>query len=151
DNGLWTMFGTSCPFEVRFPAAEVASAFAQISAARLLPLLASYQPTTVSVTEADKTEWRREWRNVVRFDAISADPNAVKLADFRPGEFEDASEADLDTLWQKRERFESEADRRIREVLALKRKEEERRINEIPLPGPNGSGAGISLLHRHIQ
>jgi hypothetical protein len=42
DRHLPTMFGTSCPLEVRFPAEETAQAYAQISASSLLPLLASY-------------------------------------------------------------------------------------------------------------
>ncbi|HEX6796842.1 MAG TPA: tubulin-like doman-containing protein [Ktedonobacterales bacterium] len=39
-RGLPTMFGTTCPLEVAFPAVETATAFAQLTAAKLLPLLA---------------------------------------------------------------------------------------------------------------
>jgi hypothetical protein len=39
-RGLPTMFGTTCPLEVAFPAVETATAFAQITAAKVLPLLA---------------------------------------------------------------------------------------------------------------
>jgi hypothetical protein len=39
-NGLPTMFGTSCPLEVAFPAVETATAFARLTAAKALPLLA---------------------------------------------------------------------------------------------------------------
>ncbi len=38
--GLPTMFGTTCPLEVAFPAVETATAFAQLTAARVLPELA---------------------------------------------------------------------------------------------------------------
>src|SRR5205823_14282054 len=96
DRGLPTIFGTSCPLQVRFPAEDIATAFAQISAARVLPLLASYQRAPFSETEAEKRAWEKKWRNMVRFDG-SNDPTSVKLPEFRRDEFEEASLGQLDT------------------------------------------------------
>jgi hypothetical protein len=59
--GLPTMFGTTCPMEIAFPAAETATAFAQLTAAKLLPKLAgrlesiSYELTSAELQEV------REW------------------------------------------------------------------------------------------
>ncbi len=150
DRGMPTMFGTSCPLEVRFPAEETALAFAHIAAANLLPLLASYQPSSVSVNEADKREWMRRWREVARFDANSSDPRSVKIGAFGRNEFENADQARLDLFWSRLERFERETEKRIKEVIALKQKEEVKRINEMPQQDASDSDT-TSLLNRRIQ
>jgi Tubulin like len=150
DRGMPTMFGTSCPLEVRFPAEETAKAFAHVSAASLLPLLASYQPTMISTSEADKREWARTWSAVARIDANISNPETVKISFFNRSEFEDADQARLNIIWGKLQRFESETELRIKERIAVTHKKEFKRINETPQPNQNQSTA-VSLLNLRIQ
>jgi hypothetical protein len=132
NRGLPTVFGTSCPMVVRFPAEETARAFAQISAAALLPLLASYQPSSVQADEGEQREWGREWNKVARFDSGIGDPQAVHLNEFRRSDFEDASQAQLDILWTRLERLERATDQRISEIIEAKRREELNNIKVVP-------------------
>ncbi len=148
NRGLPTMFGTSCPLEARFPSIEVATTFAQISAAHLLPLLASYQPRSVNPGDGDKREWTRKWRGVVRFDSTANDPMAIKLSEFGRHEFEDATQDQLDRAWAKVDRLERAAEVRIKEVIAQKEREEEKRINAVP---PADDENSSSLLDQHIR
>ncbi len=150
DRGLPTVFGTSCPLEVRFPAEETATAFAQIAASRLLPLLASYQPTLIRISEPEKQEWRKKWRQIARLDANTSDPQVVKLETFRPDDFEDAAQAHLDILWAKLERYERATEARIKELIAAKRQEEQGRIREMPEQEVGDIEQG-SLINRRIQ
>ena len=150
DRGLPTMFGTSCPLEVRFPVEETASAFAQISASYLLPLLASYEPTSFNVGETEKREWKKKWGNVARFDATTSDPHYIKLTDFRRSDFEDAAQSQLDLLWSKVERAERTVEARIKEIIDSKANEEQNLIREVPLQNANGDG-NISLINQRIQ
>ncbi|MGH2497929.1 MAG: tubulin-like doman-containing protein [Ktedonobacteraceae bacterium] len=132
DRGLPTMFGTSCPLEVRFPADETARAFARISAAYLLPLLASYEPVTTNPGPANVREWRREWDDVARISPDPGDPRAIHPSILKLDEFAGADQRRLDITWNKLERFERDTERRIREEVALKKKEELENIQTTP-------------------
>lgn len=149
DRGLPTMFGSSCPLEVRFPAEETAAAFASVSAARTLPLLASYRPTLVNIRDSEKAEWTREWRSVARFDANQSDPRTISIQRFKQGEFEEADQARLDNLWGKLERWERENERRIAEVIANKQREEIKQLQNTPQQVTVSDS--MSLLNLRIQ
>ncbi len=146
DRGLPTMFGTSCPLEVRFPAEETAMAFAQISAARLLPLIASYQPKLVVPTDTEKRNWSREWRSVARFEANANDPQVVKLPEFRKSDFEKAKQGQLDILWSRLEKQQPAIAARIQEIIDTKSREEMRLIADVPR-----QEGDLSLLHNRVQ
>lgn len=145
NRGLPTMFGTSCPMAVRFPAEETARAFAQVSAAALLPLLANYQPSNAGADGGEQREWGREWNRVARFDAGAGDPQALALQEFRHADFEDASRTQLDILWTRLERMERMNDQRIGEIVEAKRREEINRIKVVPQPT-----SGRSLIEQRI-
>ena len=149
DRGLPTMFGTSCPLEVRFPAEETARAFAQISASSLLPLLASYKPGSVQVSAPEKQEWQKKWRQVARFEANVSDPLVIKIEEFRPSDFEDAAQAHLDLLWARLERYERDTERRIKELIEMKRREEQSFIREMPMRANNAEQ--MSLINQRIS
>lgn len=149
DRGLPTMFGTSCPLEVRFPAEETARAFAQISASYLLPHLASYKPGSVQVSAPEKEEWKKKWRQVARFDADAGNPLVVKIEEFRPGDFEDAAQAHLDLMWAKLERYERDTEKRIKELIDTKKREEQSLIRETPMRANNVET--MSLINQRIN
>jgi len=149
DRGLPTMFGSSCPLEVRFPAEETATTFAYLSAARTLPLLASYRLMSITVHDSQKNDWMREWKSVARFDANQSDPRTVTVQRFKQSEFEDAAQSQIDSLWRKLERLEQENDRRIAEIIANKQREEMKQIEHVPHQGVNSSS--MSLLNLRIQ
>lgn len=148
DRGLPTMFGTSCPLEVRFPSGETARAFAQISASYLLPHLASYRPGSPQVSEVEKQAWRKKWRQLARFDANVSDPLVVKVEEFRDSEFENAAETHLDMLWARLERFERTTNLRIKELIDRQRLEEQSLIRNTPQQV--GDGAEMSLINRRV-
>src|SRR5581483_11793493 len=62
-SGLPTMFGTTCPLEVYFPAYETADAFARLTAAKVLPEVAGdleAERRSLSATELDEVkDWDR--------------------------------------------------------------------------------------------
>ena len=149
DRGLPTMFGSSCPLEVRFPAEETVITFAYLSAARTLPLLAGYRLRSITVQDSEKNDWVREWRSVARFDAHQSDPQTVTIQQFKQSEFEDAAQPRLDSLWRKLERLEQENDRKIAEIVANKQREEMKQIVDVPQQGVNSSST--SLLNLRIQ
>ncbi len=146
DLGLPTMFGTSCPLEVCFPARDTAAAFAQISAAHLLPLVANYRPRSLVLDDAENRNVLSKWRNVVRFEANGNVPLVVKLPEFRKSDFESASNAQLDILWGRLERRQRAVDVQIIEVIDNKYEEEMRLISQWP-----GQSGKASSLHDRIQ
>lgn len=150
ERGLPTMFGTSCPLEVRFPTEETATAFAQISASYLLPLLASYQPVALHTDENEKREWRKKWGSIARIEANESNPLSVKPGSFRAADFENAAQAQLDLLWTRLERSERTTEARIKEIIEQKGLEEQERIKGMPSAGSNGTG-NTSLLNQRIQ
>ncbi|MFI5271780.1 MAG: tubulin-like doman-containing protein [Ktedonobacterales bacterium] len=60
-RGLPTMFGTTCPLEVAFPAVETATAFAQLTAAKVLPLLAGQRTNDGYQLSAAEMDAVAEW------------------------------------------------------------------------------------------
>jgi hypothetical protein len=149
ERGLPTMFGTSCPLEVRFPAEEMALAYAQISASYLLPLLASYRPAAVAATEVEQREWQKKWRQVARFDAGASNPQAIRINEFRRSDFEDAVETQLDLLWARLERTEREAEARIKDSIEQHERSELARMKAVPRQGAE-SGEAVSLINFRI-
>lgn len=89
DKRLPTCFGTSCPFEVRFPAEETARAFAEYSASFLLDQLLGKRPRLGDVS-GNRSDWRKKWVEVAR------QPN---LHTFPVSQFTDASPTKLNLLW----------------------------------------------------
>jgi len=154
-RGLPTIFGTSCPLEVRFAVEETATAFAQISASYVLPLLAGYQPKTINVSETEKRDWQKKWGRVARLDASTAtnDPLSIKVSEFRRDDFEDAAQSQIDILWTRMERFERAIEVRVKEVIALKEREELNLIKNIPQQDVNSADGGslIDQRIRHLQ
>lgn len=149
DRGLPTVFGTSCPLEVRFPAEETATAFACLSAASLLPLLARYQPASITVSENDQREWMRKWKDVALIDANPSNPKAIRPGILKITDFEEADQLQLDNLWSRLERFERETERRIKEMIENKRREEVRRIHETPRTPMKDDGTSLLDLRVH--
>ncbi|HLX39576.1 MAG TPA: hypothetical protein VKR42_03550, partial [Ktedonobacteraceae bacterium] len=122
------------------------------AASHLLPYLASYQPRTTIVRDNDKRDWTREWNEVARIEANVNDPNSIKLGQLSYDEFVQADQRQLDMLWSKLERHEREAERRIREVVVLKHKEELRRIDLAPQAiGQNDETSLINQRVQHLQ
>ena len=128
DRGLPTIFSTSCPVEVRFPAKETATAFARIAASQLLPLLGSYQSRIKSLTDTEKMEWKKKWGRIARVDANRNDPNTIQLQQFARGAFENVSREELNRLWASLERQEAEINTRMRAIVAQKEREELSRL-----------------------
>jgi hypothetical protein len=149
DRSVPTMFGTSCPLEVRFPATETATTFARTSASYLLPLLASYQPGRTVANEADKRTWDRKWKNIARIDGAPNDPDVIKIPFLKRSDFEEADQARLDFLWSRLERSERDTERQIRDIIGRVRAEEIRNINKMPRQQTRTSS--ISLLNLRIQ
>lgn len=149
ERGLPTMFGTSCPLEVRFPAEEMALAYAQISASYLLPLLASYRPAAVTASEVEQREWQKKWRQVARFDAGAGNPQAVRINEFRHSDFEDAVETQLDLLWARLERQERETETRLKEIIDQQERSELAHIKAMPRQGRE-NGEEVSLINFRI-
>lgn len=89
DKLLPTCFGTSCPFEVRFPAAETAQAFAEYSASFLLTALLGTRPRLGDVS-GNRSDWRKKWADVAR------QPN---LPRFPVSQFLGANDTKLNLLW----------------------------------------------------
>ncbi len=65
-NGLPTMFGTSCPLEVAFPAVETATAFARMTAAKALPLLAHDLGDASAQLNASDLDEVKEWDHALK-------------------------------------------------------------------------------------
>lgn len=146
DLGLPAMFGTSCPLEVCFPARDTATAFAQVSAAHLLPLIAHYKPESLRLDDAEKRHMLSKWRNLVRFEANSNAPFVVKLPEFRKSEFESANDTQLDILWARLERQQRDIGEQIKEIIDTNYAEEMRLISQGP-----GQAGEASTLHDRIQ
>jgi hypothetical protein len=88
-NGLPTMFGTTCPLEVAFPAVETATAFAKLTASRVLPILAGEQGEAQYQLNASEIDRVKEW------DRVLAQPDPP---DFTERQFQTAGRDRLDML-----------------------------------------------------
>ena len=118
-NGLPTMFGTTCPLEVAFPAVETATAFARLTASKVLPLLArdmSEQRGQLSASDLDEV---KEWDRALLPD----DPPP-----FSEKSFQTAGRDRLDMLESRLSKQAQEATDEIAELAEQKEAEEKKRI-----------------------
>jgi hypothetical protein len=146
---LPTIFGTICPFGVIFPAEATALAFAQISSAQLLPLMGSYRSHPHAPTDEQKREWRRKWEQVARADdSFRSNPRVARSVPlFSSDAFEDVARGQLDALWIRLQRNESEYEASAKKACEFVREEELARINASTL----AQGSGIDQLLRHYR
>jgi hypothetical protein len=153
DRGLFTMFGTSCPLEVRFPAEETAAAFAQISASYLLPLLVNFVPESPAAADGDRLRWRQEWTQVARFTQATADdPLAVQpQPEFGEDEFFGASTDSLDILWDRLQRSNRTVEEQIERAVTHKRREEEHEIATTPPAQDATDRSPMARQIRHLR
>ncbi|MFL5591723.1 MAG: tubulin-like doman-containing protein [Ktedonobacteraceae bacterium] len=153
DRKLPTMFGTSCPLEVRFPLEEVATAYAQISASYLLPLLFDVAPTH-SVNTADiRQQWEDKWGDVATLElGVQGKPLAVDPSqEFTYSEFLDASPDTLDSYWAELERRRDETAGKIKTVIQKQFADEKRRIDTLPNPRPNELISPVRRKINHLR
>ena len=118
-NGLPTMFGTTCPLEVAFPAIETATAFARLTASKVLPLLArdmSEQRGQLSASDLDEVKM---WDRALQPE----DPPP-----FSDKSFQTAGRDRLDMLEARLSKQVQEATDEIAELAAQKEEEEKKRI-----------------------
>lgn len=118
DQGMPTLFGMSCPLEVRFPAQETATAFAQVAAARLLPLLAGYEPVFPPASDEDRARWEAKWQRAAWVDA----------PDISRGDFADLDAYRLDALWHEVLELGRSAVKQVDATVARTRESEMARI-----------------------
>lgn len=139
-NGLPTMFGTTCPLEVDFPAVETATAFAKLTASKVLPTLAGDldgEKRALSATELDEVkEWDR---------ALAPDDPPV----FTERNFATAGRDRLDTLDARLHKQIEEATAEIKERAAAKEAEEKRKIHTAHL-GPLAAQVQMLEARRRI-
>ena len=86
-NGLPTMFGTTCPLEVAFPAVDTATAFAQLCAADVLPYLRGDMSSATFELNSEEMARAGEWEH-----ALEPPP----LPPFKDEQFQSAGRAKLD-------------------------------------------------------
>lgn len=135
-NGLPTMFGTSCPLEVSFPAVETATAFAQLTAAKVLPLLAhdlGDASTQLNATELDAV---KDWDAAIKPE----DPPP-----FTEKSFMTAGRDRLDQLEARLNKHVGEATEEIAELVAEREAAEKSAIYGA---GLEPLGAQIARLQR---
>ena len=132
DRGLPTMFGTTCPLEVSFPAEEVAKAFAQMSASHLLLEFEHYHPPSLKATILEENIWLTKWNDMLSFQIARSKPISITLPVFRREEFLHIRQPQLDDQWYKLETFERDIERQIKAALVPKYQEEEQRVPNAP-------------------
>jgi hypothetical protein len=153
--GLPTVFGTSLPAEVQFPAHETAAAFALRSAQRMLQVLetAPIPSNGGGPGEEVKRVWRAKWRSVARFDASGA-PFTLNLPAFRREDFVGAERTTLDTRWGALERAQRDIETRLSQVCRQMWESEQRRIEGLDrdqLAGVGARAGGDRFAHlRHL-
>jgi len=130
-NGLPTMFGTSCPLEVAFPAVETATAFARLTAAKALPLLAhDLSDGSIQLNASDLDEVK-EWDQRIK-------PEEPPL--FTERSFMTAGRDRLDQLKARLNKHVDEATEQIGELVDEAETAEKRKIY----------GAGLEPLGAQI-
>lgn len=146
DRLLPTMFGTSCPLEVLFPARETAHAFAQVAASYLLPKLVGARPDPVSLSSADLATRKKEWAKVARLVSSRKDSLDVQLPkEFSEAEFEQVADTTFPALQQDLEQRQRRTDEQISSMVERKRVEEEARLLAAPPSDPN-----LPIVQRHL-
>jgi tubulin-like protein len=150
-QGIFTNFSTSCPVEVRFPAREVADAFAHLAAGRLLQIerFVGEIPAEYADKEEDRDRWEEKWDTYARpapDDAPSGSTSADvrKLPSFSANQFIGVGPLRRNTLWKQVEdaiaRMPAELARARRAILQL----ETDRFDSIPEEGPEGSQSSFT-------
>lgn len=86
-NGLPTMFGTTCPLEVAFPAVDTATAFAQLAAADVLPYLRGDMSSSSFELNSEEMGRVAEWEHALE---------PPSLPPFKDEQFQSAGRAKLD-------------------------------------------------------
>ncbi|HLY31271.1 MAG TPA: hypothetical protein VKQ36_09595, partial [Ktedonobacterales bacterium] len=154
ERGLPTMFGTSCPMTVMFPAQETALAFARISSSYLLPYLVGQQQTPPQITDDARQAWIAEWRDVARLTpSVQGNPLAVHPPqEFSESDFEGATADTFTILWRELDQRRRQNDAEIEAKVRMKRQQEDQAIYGPPPPGqandaPTVLGRQIRYLH----
>lgn len=158
DRQLPTFYGTTCPLMAEFPALSTASAFAQISAARLIPHLVPLErPQMPPAEDYQKEEWRQRWEAYGRVaDDVEEGSLADAFAVYPPAIFsiQDFDITDYEWLQLKRRDYDariSQFDEIIRTTLKKFQRAEERRIDVTPVPEDGEDVPIIGLRIRHLQ
>ena len=122
-NGLPTMFSTTCPLEVVFPAVETATAFAQLTAARVLPKLVGQlgEAGALQLTPAEDGKVR-QWASF---------PTPPKPELFKDRAFEAAGRGRLDTYEMRIRETVQKAKENIADQVLEREREELRHIKSI--------------------
>lgn len=153
DRKLPTMFGTSCPLEVRFPLEEVATAYAQISAAYLFPLLFDAALARSAITPDTQQQWEDKWGDVATLElGVQGKPLAVDPSqEFTVGNFRDSSPDTLDSYWAELERRRDETAGKIRAAVQKQLSDEKLRIDTLPLSRPNEFVSPVRRKIDHLR
>jgi Tubulin like len=154
DRGLPTMFGTSCPLAVIFPAQEVALAYAQLSARHILPKLVNVKPPPPQISEQQRQDWLNEWRDVALLEAnvLGKSLAVTPPRQFSKGEFDDIEPGNLDGLQADLEQRQIETDQQIAAAIQVKEAQERQSIKTPPqaAPGENSSPAFKKVNHLRL-
>jgi hypothetical protein len=125
-NGMPTMFGTTCPLEVVFPAYETADAFARLTASKVLPNVAGDLEAERRALSASELDEVKEWDRALAPD----EPMAFTERSFRT-----AGRDRLDVLEARLHKQIEEASAQIKERAAAKELDEKQKIHAAHL-GP---------------
>ncbi|HEX8995459.1 MAG TPA: tubulin-like doman-containing protein [Ktedonobacterales bacterium] len=135
-NGLPTMFGTSCPMEVAFPAVDTATAFARLTASKTLPLLARDLGAATTQLSGSDLEEVKEWDSAIKPE---------EPPPFTEKSFMTAGRDRLDLLEARLNKRVDEAAQEIAELVDEKEVAEKRKIYGA---GMESLGAQIVRLQR---
>src|SRR5262249_15032296 len=125
-NGMPTMFATTCPLEVVFPAFETADAFARLTASQVLPNVAGDLEAERRALSASELDEVKEWDRALAPD----EPMAFTERSFRT-----AGRDRLDVLEARLHKQIEEASAHIKERAVAKELEEKQKIHAAHL-GP---------------
>ncbi len=118
--GLPTMFGTTCPLEVYFPAYETADAFARLTASKVLPSVAGDLEAERRALSAGELDEVKEWDR-----ALSPE----EPPPFTERSFLTAGRDRLDVLEARLHKQIEDATEQIKERAAAKEQEEKQKIH----------------------
>src|SRR5260221_8933013 len=119
-SGLPTMFGTTCPLEVYFPAHETADAFARLTASKVLPSVAGDLEAERRALSAGELDEVKEWDR-----ALSPE----EPPPFTERSFLTAGRDRLAVLAPRLHKQIEDATEQIKERAAAKEQEEKQKIN----------------------
>ena len=157
DRGLALIFGTTCPLEARFPVRETAHAFAQISAAALLPYLVPTAPPVAGVATNEQIRaWQDHWalagKLVDRVTNAVEDKYAVQMpVIFNPGVFAYPTDQTLEIRHQEYRDTMADFYKRLDTALKQFKYDEEQRIDTTPPPSASDVDTTvIGRRYRHL-